>query len=373
MSEWSFDKVLSVMKGPFPMLETLQLYCWVRENLSPSTALPSEFEAPNLRHLQLSDLKLLPPSTKLFNNVNANRPSSIVSFSLGEITTNPVTLMASIALMPHLKVLKIGVSFSIPSESTEMTEYRLCTNNQREPEPASLTLTDLEEFEFQGIPEYLEPLVARISAPFLKKMSITVTSVIEDGANLDITFKYLSRLIGGAASLAFQFARVRFKDGLSIVMDRDELWTGRGAFELKFNRRTYYFDANLRRVANICRVLTPSPETVQSLLLEDGHRNSWDSNSDCKGWDDLFRVFDNIKTLRVAGRFVDELDEALKLSKSDGEGLAVGDQQTGFLPMLQEIVQYGPEKEFADFVKARQDAGSPVRVVSGPRNRLTLF
>jgi hypothetical protein len=363
MSETSMCEVFSSMKGPLPMLETLQLYCSTYNgNIRSNTKLPTMFEAPNLRHLQLSDLKLLPQSAKLLNNVTA-RPS-IVSFTVGEITTKPAALMACLASMPRLKVLKIGVFFSIPSGPTERKERDLCAGGR--PESTQLALTDLEEFEYQGISDYLEALAAQISAPFLKKLSITLSNTVDDNADLNATrFKYLSRLISGAAGLAFQFARVRFKDGFSIVLDHDELWTGRGAFELRFNNRTYHFEADVGRVADICRVLAPMPSTVQSLLLEDGNRNSWDPKPEREEWHELLRVFDNVKTLRVAGRFVEELDKALKPDKNDSV--------QALLPRLQEIVQYGPEKEFAAFVQARQVAGSPVRVVSGPRNRLTLF
>ncbi|KAF8490161.1 hypothetical protein F5888DRAFT_1910052 [Russula emetica] len=365
VSQSSLRKVFSLMKGPFPMLETLQLCSSSdgTQRTQPSAmTLPSTFEAPDLRHFQLSDLKLLPSSSQSLNDFTT-RLSSIVTFSLGEITTKPAALMACLALMPHLKVLKVGVLFSIPSHTTEDAERKLCAGS--EPKSALLALTDLEEFEYQGISDYLEALAARISAPFLKKLSITVTNEIGDRADLSTTtFKYLSRLISGAAGLAFQFGRVKFKDGFSIVMDHDELWTGRGAFELRFNNRTYYFDGNIGHVAKICRVLVPMPSTVQSLLLEDGHRNTWMPEPERKGWRELLRVFDNIKTLRVVGRFVEELDKALK--QKDGD-------ETLLLPRLQEIVRYGPENKFADYVKARQAAGSPVRVVSGPRNRLTLF
>jgi hypothetical protein len=157
--------------------------------------------------------------------------------------------------------------FFIPSEPTERKEKSLCTASQRE--SPSLALTDLEEFEFQGTFHYLEALAARISAPFLKKVSITVSNEVNDSTDLGTTtFKYLSRLISGAAGLAFQLARVGFKD--------DELWTGRGAFGLRFNDRGYHFDANIGLLANICRALAPVPSTVQSLLLEDGNRNSWE-------------------------------------------------------------------------------------------------
>jgi hypothetical protein len=347
------------------MLETLQLYCSTYGILHPSTKLPSVFEAPNLRHLQVSDLRFLPPSTQLADNV-ATRPS-IVTFAVGEITTKPETLMACLASMTHLNVLKIGVFFSIPSESTARKEKSLCTGSQ--PESPSLALIDLEDFEYQGTFNYLEAVATRISAPFLKKVSITVSNEVKDSADLDTTtFKYLSRPISGAEGLAFQLARVGFKDGFPIVLDHDESWTGRGAFELRFNDRGYHFDANIGLVVNICRALAPIPSTVQSLLVEDGNRKSWEQKPDGEGWRELFRVFDNVKTLRAAGRFVGELQRALEpYANDEGPGSAA------FLPMLQAIVRYGPEDEFAALVQARQMAGSPVRVVSGPKNRLTLF
>ena len=75
------------------------------------------------------------------------------------------------------------------------------------------------------------------------------------------------------SDLAFQYARARFKDDFSIVIDHDELWTGRGAFELRFNNRNYYFDADIGLVAKVCCVLAPMPFIVELFLLEDAHRN----------------------------------------------------------------------------------------------------
>ena len=321
----------------------------------------SQHEAPKLRHLQLSDLTVLSPSTQLLNKCATSR-TSIVTFSLGEITTTPSALSACLASMPLLKVLKIGVSFFIPSERTELMERDLLKGNK--PELASLHFCDLEEFEYHGTSDYLEAMAARFTARFLKKLTVEISNVV-DLPNAT-TFKYLSQRISRAANLSFQFARVRSKDGFSIVMDHDELWTGRGAFELIFKHRGYYSDVNIGLVANICRVLVQMPSTVQSLLLEDGNRNNWKSKPDREGWRELLRVFDNIKTLHVAGRFVEPLYEVLE---PDNEGLAV---QT-LLPRLQEIVRYSPKSEFAAFVKDRQIAGSPVHVMSGPQGRLTLF
>ncbi len=357
MSESSLHKVFPSMNGTFPVLETLQLCCSSRDRRAAS--LPSTFEAPNLRHLQLSDFSLL-PQLKLPGQVTPRH--SIVTFSLGEVTIRPSTLIKCLASMPHLKVLKIGVSFSIPSDRTERMVRDLVKMQAAESPSSPLALTDLEEFEYQGISDYLEAVAARISAPFLKKLSFTISNAIPDGEDLDSTFKHSSRLINGAADLAFQFARVRFKDGFSIVMDHDELWTGRGAFELRFNHRGYYFNANMKPVAKICRVLVPMPSTVQSLLLEDGNRNTWAQTPEREGWLELLGIFDNVKTLRVAGRFVEEVDKALKPDDDDASNGSTA--LTGKLLLrLQEIVHYGPESEFSGFVEARRVAGLPVRVV----------
>jgi hypothetical protein len=173
---------------------------------------------------------------------------------------------------------------------------------------------------------------------------------------------YLSQLINGAADLAFPFARVRLLNGISIVMDHNILWTGGGAFELRIRSdQSGYGPEVVSHVAQVCSALAPMPSTVQSLLLEDAHSEDESrrrrNRSDAR-WQELLRLFDNIKTLRVADLLVDELDQSLQ---SEGEGSAL-------LPSLQEIVCYGPVGKFAAFVEARQS----LRVVSGPKDRLTL-
>jgi hypothetical protein len=86
---------------------------------------------------------------------------------------------------------------------------------------------------------------------------------------------------------------------------------------------------------------------VQSLLLEDGNRNNWHPKPKREWLRDLLRVFDNVKTLRVADRFVGELDKALEPQANNN------DEGSALLPRLQEIVRYGPENEFAAFVQAQ--------------------
>jgi len=339
---FNLQGVYRSLNGHFPVLETLELYgiAGVR------TAWPSAFEAPNLRHLYLSDLTLLPPQ---LSRVPVISPASLVTFALGETTPNkrsPLFLMECLSFMPALKHLKIG--FLFPGE-----RYRTPSGTRgasRSPLP-----TALEEIQFQGASAYIEGLAALISAPRLKKLSITFSDTLST-----VDLPYLSQLINGAADLAFPFARVRFLDGVSIVMDHNILWTGRGAFELRIRSDQSAFGQAEWLVAEVCSALAPMPSTVQSLLLEDAQSQddeTWEDRRNTK-WRELLRLFDNLKTLRVARFLVHELDQTLQ---SEGEGSTL-------LPSLQEIVCYGPVREFAAFVKARQS----LRVVSGPKDRLTL-
>jgi hypothetical protein len=49
--------------------------------------------------------------------------------------------------MPHFKVLKVGVAFSIPLEQAGRKERELCGRGGQ-PESAQLALAELEEFEY---------------------------------------------------------------------------------------------------------------------------------------------------------------------------------------------------------------------------------
>ena len=102
-------------------------------------------------------------------------------------------------------------------------------------------------------------------------MSITITKINDREEDLGATtFKHATHqvLISGMSDLAFQYARARFKDDFSIVIDHDELWTGRGTFELRFNNHNYYFDADIGLVVKVCHVLALMPFIVELFLLE---------------------------------------------------------------------------------------------------------
>ena len=328
----SLRKVFKSMDGPFPALETLQLYCSSYRN--EDAMIPTTFEAPNLRHLQLSDFTTFFP---LRTNplTAAICPQSLVTFSLGEAPPaerwTPAHFAECLEGMPQIRCLKIGYLFPVGgSYSARASE-----------EVPTILLSDLEELHFQGNSDYLEALAARITAPSLKKLSITFTNVSNN-----LSLEKLARLIDESKILRFKFARMKFKDNFSIVMDHSELWTGRGAFELIFDARSTLLTLDRggnELVLKICDALDPMLPKVQSLLLEHAQaRESSKSNTDPEPeravmWRGLLRRFENVETLRVADRLVDELDRLLELDAGDKGSVG------SLLPQLKTIVWYDPK------------------------------
>jgi hypothetical protein len=345
----SMRKVFRSMQGPFPVLDTLQLYCSSYDN--KDATLPSTFEAPNLQHLQLSDFTLVPQ--RLPPLTTAICPSSLVTFSLGEVTPvkyqSPALLAECLAIMPQLKRVKIGYLFPVERKKHEV-------GSSRKKSPPQVLLANLEEIQFKGESEYIEDLSARISAPSLKKLSITFTDAFER-----FEFPFLLGLISGAADLSFPFARVRHKGNFSLVMDHKELWTGCGAFELIFDGYSMSVTQQLELTTELFGALEFKLSAVKSLLLEDAQGSSWKSSSgDRAKWHRLLRFLGGLETLRVANWLVSGLDSALQPNAKDEESVRA------LLPKLRTIVCYGAEvKNFEAFVASRKHAGMDVKVESG--------
>ena len=340
------------LDGSFPVLETLEL---CPSSYDSRVQLPVTLQAPNLRHLHLSVSTIMP---RAMYGEQPTFSASLSAFYLGEIENLHYEELAEyISFMPNLKRLKIGFCFPV--------EQIMGSPSKEEASESRLKLvTNLEELQYEGNNGYFEAFAAQISAPRLNKLSIAYWDKPRNA-----TLPHLSQLVSGAADLSFYHARVRFKDGISIVMDHNELWTGRGAFELQFrvDHQTEEFNPQLEFVGQVLHALVPMPSTVQSLLVEYARGPHRKLKTLRTTWHDIFRLFDNVKTLRVAYLFVEELDSALTPQPDDQ--LSVNT----LMPRLQEIVRYGSgyENKFASFAEARQLAGQPINIVSGPENRLT--
>ena len=107
MTESLLPKVFSFpsMDRLFPILETLHLSCLSGMNLSTDTELLGNFQAPNLRHLQLSDLEFMPLS--LLSDNAATCPS-IVTLSIGPVSVLAEGAETSMILTANVRALGLA-------------------------------------------------------------------------------------------------------------------------------------------------------------------------------------------------------------------------------------------------------------------------
>jgi hypothetical protein len=132
----------------------------------------------------------------------------------------------------------------------------------------------------------------------------------------DINLEWCGGGGGGGVSRRSKFHQVSICHGEvpSRLLDQNQSWTGRRAFEHGFNQGTCYLDRDVKFAAQVCRLLAPIPHGATSTVVEDRRIEYFELSSeystDRKVWYDLLVLFDDVKTLRVASRFVDALDRS---------------------------------------------------------------
>jgi hypothetical protein len=157
-------RLASAMQEQFPAL--IHLMLGYASNYSrPALALSDGFlggSAPLLQSLRLHSIpfpalpKLLLSATHLVYLALVGIPHS------GYIS--PEAIVTGLAVLTNLKSLTIEFESPLSRPDRE---------NRRPPPPRRIILPALARFEFQGVSEYLEDLVARIDAPFLDSIWIT--------------------------------------------------------------------------------------------------------------------------------------------------------------------------------------------------------
>jgi hypothetical protein len=151
------------MQKPFPALIYLTLETF--PDSPPAPALPDGFlggSAPCLRFLELNRI----PFPALPNLLLS--ATDLVSLTLQDIPhsgyISPEVIATHLAMLAKLESLSI--QFESPLSRPDSASGRL-------PLPTRTVLPALTRFEFYGVSDYLEDLVARIDAPLLYSISIT--------------------------------------------------------------------------------------------------------------------------------------------------------------------------------------------------------
>ncbi|SRR6266403_3466702 len=333
------DKVLMAMRNPFPVLTRLQLGF---EN-ETSLVIPESFlggSVPHLRSLVLDYVpfprlpKLLSSATHLVHLHVLNIPHS------GYIS--PEAMVTCLSVLTRLEIL--WLLFESPRSRPHQ-------KSRRPPLPTRTLLPALTQFEFKGVSEYLEDLVARVNAPLLDNLKIT----------------FFHQLIFDTPHLAQFISRtpkLKAHDEAHVVFSDSDVWV-----TLPFSRRLELriscrqSDWQLSSLAHVCSSSFPQAliPMVEHLYVQSGFsRRHWQDDMESDQWLEFLQSFSAVKDLYLDQEFAPLIAPALQQLVGERVIETLPDLQSLFLEGLQPS---GPlQQSIGEFVAARQLANHPVAV-----------
>ena len=232
--------------------------------------------------------------------------------------------------------------------------------DRRSPPPTRVVYPTLTQFQFKGASEYLEDLVARIDAPRLGKLQITVFNQIIFDMPQFIQF------ISHTPTLkAPEVARVVFEDGASRV-NFSSPTSGYEHFEV--NISCVELDWQVSSLEQVFTSCLPHLSTLEGLFIDSpgGWRPDWQDNVENTLWLELFHPFTSVKNLYLSHTFARRIVSALQ-ELAEGRRIEV-------LPALENIFLEGleflgpVEKAIGPFVAMRQVTGHPIAVTRWDRS-----
>ena len=332
-------KLLLPMDGLFARLEHLSVLS--TSDQDTNLILPKTLRAPNLQHLSLLGVGLPTGLSLLTSTV------SLVILSLTHIRLScyfrPEHLATHLQHLTQLEELSIGFSIPIPRPNAEGELLRGPI--------IRVMVPSLRRLIFRGVGAYLDNLIARISAPLLERLSITLFN------QLVFTLPHLSHFTNTVAGLRQPVANVSFTpEAVSIFIGHREQavdWV----FSLTVNCRE--FDWQIDSAAQVCGVLMPALSVIEDLTLDlDQHMTPSEGQNavDSVVWRELLLPFIGVKKLRIGHNAL-----AFELSCSLDPGLI-----PELLPDLRELEVHLEARQaneaFSAFIDARQQADRPVRM-----------
>jgi hypothetical protein len=157
------QRLASAMQEPFPAMRHLTLrFNAYRHGPASAPALPDGFLAPRLQSLDLTSIPF-PTLPKLLFSA-----TGLVLLTLRSIPHSgyfsPEAIVTGLAMSTTLESLTIGFESPLSRPDWE---------SRRPPSLIRTVFPVLTRFEFKGVSEYLEELMARIDAPLLDSIYIT--------------------------------------------------------------------------------------------------------------------------------------------------------------------------------------------------------
>ena len=348
------ERVLALMQQSFPALTSLRLSS--DDNEAP--ALSDSFlggSAPRLQYLQLNCIPF-PGLPKLLLSA-----TGLVTLRLRHI--------------PHSGYFSPEVMVIALSASTRLEEFELTFQSprsrpgreRRRPLPPTRSVfRALTHFEFHGVSEYLEDLVARIDAPLLDLLDITFFHQV-----IFHTPK-LAQFISRTPRLkARDEARVTFYSQTAVVTLPSPHISRRGILELKISCKQS--DWRLSSMAQICSSSLSLVSSLERLYVceKEYLQSCWQGDIEDVQWLELLRPFTTVKTLYLSREFAPRIAPALQE--------LVGGRVTEVLPTLRtlSLEQLHPssavQEAIEKFVAARQLSGHPIVISRWDRNQFKRY
>ena len=305
------QRLTSAMQKQFPELIHLALY-FNGNNIRRAPALPNGFlggSAPRLQYLMLHSIPFPALPTLLLSAMH------LVHLTLQKIPHSgyfsPKVIVTSLAVSTNLKSLTIEFESPLSRPNHE---------SQHPPPPTRIAFPALTDFQFKGVSEYVEDLVAQIDAPSLDSIWITFFH------QLLFDIPQLAQFVGRAK---------RFQELYELHVDFDyhgvnveslpSTWTFGGKFGLRISCRE--LDWQLSSLAQIFTSFFPSIHMVKHLYIYGPQHlpSQWD-DIDHLQWVEFFHPFTALKNLYLSKVVAPGIAPALRV-----------DRMTGMLPTLQKV------------------------------------
>jgi hypothetical protein len=340
LSSSHLEKLLAAMQVPFPELTYMELRSY------GEVALPESFlggSAPRLRLLYLDNIpfpglpKLLLSATHLFELRLEDIPQS------GYIS--PEAMVTALSTSTRLNSLVLRFQ----------PEFPLSLPDRPPPPPTRSVLSFLTYFEFKGLSEYLDDLVACIDAPRLDQLNI----YISDDFIFD-TPQLIQFICRTPRLKTLEKAHVTF-DADVIAVGFSSPTSGANPLEVEiFSCRE--LDLRVWSMVQLCTLSLPPLSTLEDLYIygDLSSQAHWQDNIENARWLELLQPFRAVKNLYLSEKIALCIVPALQE--------LVGSRATEVLPTLQNIFlerlePSGPIQEgIWQFVATRQVTSDPIAV-----------
>jgi hypothetical protein len=338
MPATDLKKIIPAMDRPFPILERLHIRTLTEEDTS--LILPTTFQAPNLRRLNLR-YTALPIGSPLLTTTGG-----LAHLWLADISQStyfpPSYILARLPLMPQLEWLGIGFHSPLPNGDgvRELLDIPIMTH---------VALPSLRLFSFRGISAYLEALLAQISAPVLGMLDVIFFN------QLTFTVPRLLQFIQTSEIFIFNAIELVFKsDSVNLIADPHR---GRREWPLDLLIMGKHLGWQVACAIQILGTLSPALSVVEKLTLRHEKHNQsseWHNQVDRTQWRELLGPFENVKVLHLENELLERLSRSLPS----------GDEEMpmDILPNLEELTYSGGNisSAYTAFINERKAAGHPV-------------